>query len=218
MRRIKSYVIVVKGNPASEYYAKYCRPSWEQVGLYPEIFDAVTPSDLKNLSELKFADKIDRQIFADRGLSVGFTETEKACWYSHYFLWSKCVKMDEPIVIMEHDSFLEKPLKFWYDEKFLMIFYDKAAMGSYYISPKYAKKLVEISLKNIINTGPYSFVNNVTIGLKLQDYVVSSDHIFYDPASNQVMSEKYGSTVEHFTTSNKHLFKQSMFHKFKNIE
>lgn len=218
MPRIKSFVIVVKNNPASEYYAKYCSPSWEQIGLYPEIFNATTPSDLNNLSELKFANKIDRQIFADRGLSVAFTETEKACWYSHYFLWRECVRLSEPIVIMEHDSFLENPLKFWYDDKFLMIFYDKAAMGSYWISPRFAKKLVDISKKNIISTGPYSFIVGVTKSLKLDDYVVSSEHKFYDPASNQVMSEKYGSTVEHFTTSNKHLFKQSMFHKFKNIE
>ncbi len=30
--------------------------------------------------------------------------SKKSCTYSHYRLWKKCVELDEPIVILEHDS------------------------------------------------------------------------------------------------------------------
>jgi GR25 family glycosyltransferase involved in LPS biosynthesis len=33
----------------------------------------------------------------------------RGCWHSHWRLWSHCVNIDQPIVILEHDAFITAP-------------------------------------------------------------------------------------------------------------
>ena len=42
------------------------------------------------------------------------TPSETACFLSHASLWAKCVELDKPIIIFEHDAVLIKPYKTHY--------------------------------------------------------------------------------------------------------
>lgn len=33
----------------------------------------------------------------------------RGCWFSHWGLWSHCIAIDQPIVILEHDAFITAP-------------------------------------------------------------------------------------------------------------
>jgi hypothetical protein len=68
-----------------------------------------------------------------------------------------------------------------------------------------------------ITSGLYAFIATFANSEKIQNKVVNNLHKKYVSASNQVMSDKYGNTIEHFCTSNRNFFKEKMFHKFKKI-
>lgn len=208
-------MIVIKDNEASEYYANYCTKNWEIFGLEVKRFDAIVPKDLESLKELKW-EKYNAR-YLDKNIEAEFTDTEKGCFYSHYMLWKKCIEKNEPIMVLEHDSYLENPENLWFDSKYGIIFYDKAATGSYVIFPWFAKKIIDY-LKDInINYGLYGTIHKFADKEKIRDKVVNVKHKNYKAASNQVMSDKHGNTIEHFSTSNRHLFKPNSFHKFKKI-
>jgi hypothetical protein len=210
-------MIVIKGNEASEYYANYCTKRWEVFGLHVKRFDAIVPADLKNLTELKWTEYSMSIKYVKRNIKAAITDTEKSCFYSHYMLWKKCIEQNVPFMILEHDSYLEKPENLWYDSEYGIIFFDKAATGSYVIFPWFAQKIVKYLEKGIIISGLYAFIATFAKIEKLKSKVVNNLHKNFLPASNQVMSDKYGNTIEHFCTSNRDLFKKQPFHKFKKI-
>jgi hypothetical protein len=215
--KIDCYMIVIKDNEASEYYANYCTKRWEVFGLHVKRFDAIVPADLKNLTELRWTQYSMSKKYLKRNLKAEITDTEKSCFYSHYMLWKKCIEQNVPFMILEHDSYLEKPENLWYNSKYGIIFFDKAATGSYIIFPWFAQKIVKRLETATITSGLYAFIAAFAYSERLQNKVVNSMHEKYLPASNQVMSEKYGNTIEHFCTSNRDFFKKQQFHKFKKI-
>lgn len=210
-------MIVIKDNKASEYYAEYCKKSWENIGLKVNKFDAIVPKDLQNLNNIKWSTYSNQNKYTKLGLKVEITETEKACFYSHYTLWEKCISKQLPIMILEHDSYLETPNNLWFDTEYGIIFYDKAAMGSYIIMPWFARLLIDYIKSKKIEGGPYSIIHNCGRYNKISSKVINSSHKKYKAASNQVMSEIYGNTIEHFCNSNPELFNPEDFHKFIKI-
>lgn len=34
---------------------------------------------------------------------------QRGCWFSHFLLWNKCVELNEPIVVLEHDAVIQRP-------------------------------------------------------------------------------------------------------------
>lgn len=214
---IDCYIIVIKNNEASEYYANYCIKSWSSFGLDVKIFDAVIPEMLPNLTYLKWTKYSTQDKYRNKGLKVKITDTEKACFTSHYLLWRKSAIENKSIFILEHDAYLEKPENLWYDENCGIIHFDKAAMGSYVIMPWFAKKLIN-EIKTIkIGTGPYGYLLNFSVLANLREKYINQSHPLYVAASNQVMSKKYGSTVEHYYNSDPNLIKEFGLHKFKMI-
>lgn len=192
-------MIVIKGNKTSEFYADYCTKSWTDIGLNVIRFDAITPDKLEEMSKYKHKwDKyVNRLNYIRRNLKIEISETEKSCFYSHYLLWEKCVRRNQPILVLEHDSYLEYPENIWIDFKYGMIFYDKAAMGSYIIFPWFAKEILKFLKKIHIDRGPYSLLYAFAHKYGLLEYFVNDKHLKYKVASNQVMSEEYGNTIEH---------------------
>jgi hypothetical protein len=97
----KIFMIYLPGNEASEYYAKKTIRSWKNMGYDVIPFEGSTPETLG--TEIPFSIK-------DNGGAGSvvrpFTETEKAIYYSSYRLWQLCVELDEPIIVIEHDSML----------------------------------------------------------------------------------------------------------------
>ncbi len=210
-------MIVMKGNDASEYYANYCIKSWEAFGIEVKRFDAIVPKDLEKLKDLRWEKYIASTKYTKRKINAEFTETEKSCFYSHYMLWKKCVEKNIPFMILEHDAYLENPENLWFEPTYGIIFFDKAATGSYIIFPWFAEKLIDFLKTNLITVGPYGTIEYFAIKEGIRNKVVNSKHKRYKAASNQVMSNIYGNTIEHFCTSHKHLFNKKDFHKFKKI-
>lgn len=210
-------MIVIKGNEASEYYANYCTKSWEKIGLDVRRFDAVTPDNLKDMTGLNWSQYISSFKYKKANVKVEFTDTEKSCFYSHYMIWKKCIDKNEPVMVLEHDSYLETPENLWYDSKYGIIFYDKAATGSYIIFPWFARMFIEYLSEINIEAGPYATIENFGKKYNIKDKVVNVIHKKYKVASNQVMSDKYGNTIEHYCNLHPTLFDPKIFHKFKKI-
>lgn len=211
---LKCYMIVVNGNAASEYYADYCTPTWEAAGIKVERFRAFTPDDLPKLHELRFTEYRTDGKYLKLGLKADITPTERACWYSHFALWQEACYLREPILILEHDTYLEHPEKLWYDPSYGMIFYDKAAMGSYVIQPDFAKELVTRCIDSIIGCGPYGHIASYR---DWKNNVVNERHKKYIACSNQVMNDDLGNTIDHFCNRYPEHWPPEKFHEFKKI-
>lgn len=150
------YIIVVEQSPTSQWYYHRVLPSWQEHGYTPIVFPANTPETIQHRTELKFS-WVHALKYVSRRIKKPFSITEQACWYSHYDLWKKCIELDQPIAIIEHDVMLVKPenLKVHAD----LSFFDASAMGGYVINPKAAKCLVEYvtNLPQVFST-PYSLI------------------------------------------------------------
>jgi hypothetical protein len=102
-----AYIIRIEGNETSEMLSSRCAKSLQEVGMkweYWKAFDGTAenieiPEDLKNQSWLKLI----------KFTSYKMTKTEIACALSHISLWIKCIELDRPIVILEHDAVLWRP-------------------------------------------------------------------------------------------------------------
>ena len=135
-------MISMSDHPVSMMYKRQVMPSWSDYKV--KHFEAVTPKDLYLRHELKFGKKGDRE----------FTETEKAVWYSHYDLWVQCYIDKQPLLIIEHDSELVKPLPDMSKEGYKVLAYmvrdynpskgkKLASVGAgYYITPNFASRLI----------------------------------------------------------------------------
>lgn len=101
-----AYIITVKGHERSETLSRRCQQSCEKVGMNYKIWDAfngMTPTiqvpdhsrDDSIINMLKITDHY-------------LTRGEVACALSHISLWRHCALLDQPIVILEHDSVMVK--------------------------------------------------------------------------------------------------------------
>lgn len=221
---VNVYQIVIRGNEISEYYHTYTKPSWEKAGFFVNRFNAITPDDLSDYEDLRFSDFVMSRKYTAKGLKKVFTPTEKAVWYSHFLLWEKCLGTNKPIIVLEHDCLLLEPEKIVAHDKSEMIFYDTAAMGSYYLTPKAAKELVHKAINQRITAGPYAFIADVIRDADIQrkygkNFIIDSNHKLYNPGTRQVMSRKFGNTIEHYKgTAVEHLANTFPQHNFLMID
>ena len=99
-----AYIIRIKGHEKSEALAKRCAESCAKVNVpfkYWDAYNGVTgtltaPDHLVNdkfMGMLKVSDHF-------------LTRTELACALSHISLWARCVEIDTPLVILEHDAIM----------------------------------------------------------------------------------------------------------------
>lgn len=96
------YMIAMEDHPVSLMYRREVEDSWKDHNL--KIFKAVTPKDLYQKHKLTFGLKDSTKPYRE------FSSTEKAVWYSHFELWCKCFIENRPMIIIEHDSKLVRPL------------------------------------------------------------------------------------------------------------
>lgn len=103
----KAYIIRVKDNKKSEDVSLRCAESCEKVKMpftYWDAYDGYSrhikePEHSKNNPVMKMMKITDHYL----------TRGEVACALSHISLWSRCVEIDQPIVILEHDSIMVQP-------------------------------------------------------------------------------------------------------------
>lgn len=102
-----AYIIRISGNPESVKLSERCAQTCEQVGMPFRFFEGidgtgdrlVVPPSLMDCKALSWLKVTDHELSA----------TEIACAISHFALWVKCIELDQPIVILEHDAVMVKP-------------------------------------------------------------------------------------------------------------
>lgn len=98
----KAYIIMLKGHALSEKLANRCIQSCEALEIPNQIWEAIDgtkghiniPDHLQHCSYLKWIKKI----------NPALATTEVCVVLSHFTLWARCVEIDQPIVILEHDA------------------------------------------------------------------------------------------------------------------
>lgn len=96
---MKSYVITITTLPKSVEIANRCIESGKKFGIDIEVFSAITPKD--NVHQLASQFGINTRAFDER---FSRRDNAIACFLSHYSLWKRCVELNEPIFILEHDA------------------------------------------------------------------------------------------------------------------
>lgn len=94
----------MKDNKVSKELANELIISLENFSIDYEIFDAIYGNDIE-------------PVWKDKNLKFFHKQNEnkklpgvKGCFLSHYILWEKCVKINEPILILEHDALIIKKI------------------------------------------------------------------------------------------------------------
>lgn len=99
---MKTYVISM---PHSKERREYINSILEDIEF--DFFDGISPSD----KEFEVIKKLYSPENTKKYKGYYLTDGELGCFASHYFLWKKCVELDEPILILEdnievNDNFL----------------------------------------------------------------------------------------------------------------
>ncbi len=100
-----AYIITIDGNKDSDMLSKRCAKSCIDVGQPYKIWKAF---DGTNKNEVKVPENLKDQSWLKllKFTSYKMTISEIACALSHISLWVRCIEVDRPIVILEHDAVL----------------------------------------------------------------------------------------------------------------
>ena len=104
----RAYIIYLPDNPVSSHLAARCQASCEAVEqpfmLWPG-FDGTGP-DINVPPQLRSQDWIKWIKVMDHFQS----RSEICCSLSHISLWARCMELDQPLIVLEHDAVMTKPL------------------------------------------------------------------------------------------------------------
>jgi GR25 family glycosyltransferase involved in LPS biosynthesis len=109
---VEAYIITIKNHKKSEQLSARCQQSCLQADQPFHVWDAfdgtsgaiVYPEHAENQDHYRFLKQMNDKL----------TITEVATILSHYSLWAHCVKLDIPIVILEHDAIMVNKY-LWHD-------------------------------------------------------------------------------------------------------
>lgn len=210
MKDIPTYMIVIRDNPVSEYYALVTIPRWTECGFNVERFDACTPDKLPKFV-MNFS-YLDTHKYVRLKIKKKHTPTEMACWYSHMSLWKRCIELNTTILVIEHDCYPFRPSLIDKNTDLDFVAYDPGGLGCYTISPKLAAYLWNffVEQKKPIDIGPYGFIHE-TVESKTSAF--SGTLLFQDqfiPAAAQLHDESVGATIDHFEGTEAEPFKHEV--------
>jgi glycosyl transferase family 25 len=174
LKQPKTFVIALKNHPVSEKQLKDCLNSAEKYYWNVEIFWGV------------YGNTLTSKDWSNIGVKSNIGKTgAQGCWFSHYHLWKKCIELNEPIVVLEHDAIIQRswePLKIsdsliklhkHYRKDPLNLKWNHSITGqwspsthAYCITPNHAHQLIETAKK----IGAYSadlFMGNNIIKVEL---------------------------------------------------
>jgi len=100
---MKAFVIILQESEHSRKVGAEAIEAARKFGIEPEVHNAVLGY---NAPELFAKYGITRFLTRDLIDNPG----HQGCFLSHFELWMKCVKLDEPIIILEHDGVFIRPL------------------------------------------------------------------------------------------------------------
>lgn len=105
---MKAYVIAIKENQKSLAVAQRCIDTAMNISnLCVSMFDAITPDDdIMNI--------INKNSINIKGFDERYSRKENAisCFLSHFHLWKKCLELNEPVLIFEHDAVIKNKIDF----------------------------------------------------------------------------------------------------------
>jgi GR25 family glycosyltransferase involved in LPS biosynthesis len=100
---MKAYIITLKDHQLSETVSKDCQNQATKFGIDVEVFDAI------------WGDHYQKHM-KETGLKLGRVKKGKMTvghygnFFSHYYLWLKCIDLQTPIIILEHDGYFIRPI------------------------------------------------------------------------------------------------------------
>lgn len=100
-----AYIIRIKNHTLSEKLANRCAESCTNVGQKYDFWDAYNGIEKEIVVPEHHNDVMKMIKITDHYLTRG----EVACALSHISLWSHCIILDKPIVILEHDAIMLSP-------------------------------------------------------------------------------------------------------------
>lgn len=110
---VEAYIITLKGNAKSERLSERCQQSCQQIGQPYHVWQAFDGTSGKDIIYPDHAKDQDHYSFLKK-MNVRLTVGETASFLSHYSLWAHCVKIDIPIVVLEHDAIMVNKY-LWHD-------------------------------------------------------------------------------------------------------
>lgn len=98
---IPTYIITMQGQQVSEILAQECYDSAKKFNIIPEFFTATYGDQIEvEWKEHKLKDFKSAQTV--RKINPGMA----GCLISHLKLWKKCIEIQKPILILEHDAII----------------------------------------------------------------------------------------------------------------
>jgi GR25 family glycosyltransferase involved in LPS biosynthesis len=111
MSKIKSFIITLMNNDSSIRLSNTCFESLKTHGYDPNIFkahcgkDSISFLDSKNIKPIFDESMPHYQLYKHWSSVLGTI----GCFASHFDLWLTAVKLQEPIIILEHDAIVVRP-------------------------------------------------------------------------------------------------------------
>lgn len=100
-----TYIITIKDNDISESLSARCAKSCEAIGQPYYVWDAYDGTRNEIRVPSHHSPILDLVKVTDHYA----TKSEIACALSHISLWARCILLDKPILILEHDAVMIKP-------------------------------------------------------------------------------------------------------------
>lgn len=99
----KAFVIAIKGHPVSESQLQSCINSAKEFNWNVEVFWGINGKTItqETWTTEKLVPRFDKPTMGKPGV--------QGCFLSHYTLWKKCIELNEPIIILEHDAIIQQP-------------------------------------------------------------------------------------------------------------
>lgn len=100
---MKAFAITLKDHPLSQLIVKECIDAGKKFNIDIEVFDAI----VGYYSNSKFEEyRIDKFL----NYTIINSPGHQGCFLSHFELWLKCLEINEPIIILEHDGIFVREL------------------------------------------------------------------------------------------------------------
>jgi glycosyl transferase family 25 len=98
----KTFVIALKDHPVSKAQLRDCLDSAEKFDWKVEVCWGV---DGRYISDQTWKNE---EIFVRTDKPTMHRAGVRGCFLSHWSLWKKCIELNEPIIILEHDAVIQK--------------------------------------------------------------------------------------------------------------
>jgi hypothetical protein len=151
----KTFVIAIKGHSVSEAQLKDCLTSAEKFNWNVEVFWGINGNTLteKSWEDINVKPLLNKPTMNRKGTW--------GCFFSHWLLWNKCIELNEPIIVLEHDAIIQeawRPIKIdeamiklhrYYKQKNIKYDDDSGTWSpsthAYCILPKHATQLINFA-------------------------------------------------------------------------